>query len=56
MADLHPKWVPATLMAKLVAQAWHDGYQTALAHVETAVYQGEQSLYDVLNEPGEQRD
>ena len=23
---------PSTLMAKLVAQAWHDGYQTALAN------------------------
>ena len=49
------EWVPATLMAKLVSAAWHEGYNTALANCETAVYQGEDALSQLLNEGREKK-
>jgi isopropylmalate/homocitrate/citramalate synthase len=50
MSVRKPDWVPATVMAKLVSVAWHEGYQTALANCETAVYQGEDALHALLND------
>ena len=43
-------WLPASLIDKLVVQAWNDGYQAALAQCETAVYQGMPALQQLLSE------
>jgi L-amino acid N-acyltransferase YncA len=40
--------IVSTMLSKLVEQAWQDGYQTALAQCETAVYSGEDALHQLL--------
>jgi hypothetical protein len=49
MSVRKPDWVPATVMAKLVSVAWHEGYQTALPTVRRRS-KGEDALHALLND------